>query len=120
MDPRPNDDPPGAHENDPYYLTDAEANKYNQSSGGKPRNPQFSDGPRRPAPGKEDVVWWHAELVLVCVRKGKPDKLLHAEHYYFFKFSDGTVWEGHWSGTSGGSKHFRDTLKRDFPKYKFV
>ena len=118
VDPRPNDDPPGAHANDPFYWTNGEAKGKNNAPAGKPRNPQFSDRPSRPAP-KKGHVWWHAELVLVCVRNGKTDKLLHSQHYYFFKFPDGTVWQGHYAGTSGGSWLFRYILKRDFSGYKF-
>jgi len=122
VDPYGNDGTP-AESGDPYYWNDAEAASENTAADGKPGNPKFWDKPRRPThliPCKLKYAWWHAELALVCVRNGKPDKVLRSEHIYFFKDKKtGKVDSGSYDGKDGGSKHFRETLKKDFPDYEF-
>lgn len=120
VDPHPSDDPPG---NDlPFYWTDEEADDRDPPPPITGVNPGFSDAPRRPAAGippNPDPTWWHAELILVCVRWGGTDTLLHSEHYFFFKHADGTVDSGHYDGEDGGSEHARDVLGDEYPDYDF-
>jgi hypothetical protein len=119
VDPHPSDDPPG--EDKPFFWTDKEADLRDPPPPAQ-CNPGFSDPPRRPAeniPPNPDPTWWHAELILVCVRWGQPDTLLHSEHYFFFKHSDGTVESGHYDGEDGGSEHARDVLGDEYPGYDF-
>ncbi len=120
VDPWPNDDPLGIP--NPYYWTDGEAADANISSPFGTPSAAFSDGPRRPKeeiPPNPDPTTWHAELILVCVRPGLPDVLLHSETYWFQKHSDGTVDSGIADGVDGGSEHARDVLRSDFGGYLF-
>jgi hypothetical protein len=115
VDPHPNDD------SDPFYWTDAEADERDPPPP-LSCNPGFSDAPRRPAaniPPNPDPTWWHAELILVCVRWGQPDTLLHSEHYFYFKHADGSVDSGHYDGEDGGSPHARGAVAGEHPGYDF-
>lgn len=120
VDPHPSDDPAG---NDlPFYWTDAEADDRDPPPPLSGVNPGFSDAPRRPAsniPPNPDPTWWHAELILVCVRWGAPDTLLHSEHYFYFKHADGSVDSGHYDGEDGGSGHARGVLDGEYPGYDY-
>jgi len=116
VDPNPNDD------GEPFYWTDDESDDHNTAGAGQKRNPAFSDAPRRPAsniPPNPDPTWWHAELILVCVRLGQPDVLLNSEHYFYFKHADGTVDSGQYEGEDGGSEHARGVIGGEFPGYDF-
>ncbi len=90
-----------------------------------PALPETSTGLRDAASGKSymppnpDPTWWHAELILVCVRLGQPDVLMQSEQYYYFKHSNGSVESGHSEGTDSGSRQARDVLALDFPGYDF-